>query len=72
LASSGEENNEDPLTRPSTLSIVFGFLLVAIATMGLIAYGYIFYKKRQKRLRKKRLMQETISYPAASVVGRPA
>jgi len=71
-ASSSEENNEEPLTRPTTLSIVFGFLLVAIATIGLIAYGYIFYKKRQKRLRKKRMMQETISYPAASVVGRPA
>lgn len=65
-------DNNGELTRPSTLSIVFGFLLVVIATIGLLAYAYIFYKKRQKRLRKKRMMQETISYPSASVAARPS
>lgn len=54
------------LTRPSTLSIIFGFLLTGIATLGLVAYCYIFYKKRKKRLRKKKQMKETISIPAMS------
>jgi hypothetical protein len=71
--SSNSSNNEDDgLTRPSTLSIVFGFLLVGIATLGLVAYAYIFYRKRQKRLRKKRMMQDSISYPSASAAARAA
>ncbi len=60
-----EENNtpaEQQLQRPSTLSIVFGFALTAIAFMGLIFYAYIFYRKRQKRLRKERQRRETIEY----------
>ncbi|KAG7364429.1 hypothetical protein IV203_037631 [Nitzschia inconspicua] len=52
------------LTRPSTLSIIFGFFLTGIAALGLVGYCYIFYRKRKKRLRKKRQMKESISFPA--------
>ena len=66
-----EDNNSDTkkgssgLERPSTLSIIFGFILTAIAIMSLIAYAYIFYRKRQKRLRKKKKMQDSITFPPA-------
>jgi len=54
------------LERPSTLSIVFGFILTGIAVLGLVAYAYIFYRKRQKRLKKKRKMKESITFSSAS------
>jgi hypothetical protein len=57
------------LERPSTLSIAFGFALTGIAFLGLIAYAYIFYRKRQKRLRRKKQMKDSIQYrlPAPKV-----
>lgn len=53
---------DDALTRPSTLSIVLGFLLTGLAAMGLVAYAFIFYTKRRKRMRRKQQMKETIQY----------
>lgn len=61
-AAQGTEPNDDGLTRPSTLSIAFGFALTAIAAMGLVFYVYLFCKKRRKRLRKERQQRETIEY----------
>jgi hypothetical protein len=55
-------NNTTDDNRPSLLSIIFGFVLVAIATAGLVAYGYIFYRKRQKKLAKRRKMRESVEY----------
>jgi hypothetical protein len=63
---SSTNDKSSQLERPSTLSIIFGFVLTGIAIIGLIAYAYIFYRKRQKRLRKKRKMQETITFPSAA------
>jgi hypothetical protein len=65
--------NSSELSRPSTLSIIFGFLLTGIAALGLVGYCYIFYRKRKKRLRKKRQMKESISFPArnASIAAAP-
>ena len=63
---SSTSDKSSQLERPSTLSIVFGFVLTAIAIIGLVAYAYIFYRKRQKSLRKKRKMQETITFPSAA------
>jgi hypothetical protein len=54
--------NEGRLERPSTLSIIFGFILTGIAAAGLIAYAYIGYRKRQKRLRRERQMKASIQY----------
>lgn len=53
---------ETQLQRPSTLSIVFGFILTAIAAMGLVFYAYICCRKRQKRLRKELQQRQTIEY----------
>ena len=60
-------NSSPDLERPSTLSIIFGFVLTGIAALGLLGYCYIFYRKRKKRLRKKRQMKESISYPPAAL-----
>ena len=54
--------SEEDLEQPSLLSIIFGFALLGLATAGLCAYGYIFYKKRMKRLRKRKQMKESIQY----------
>ena len=69
---SGSTANEDELERPSTLSIAFGFALTGIAFLGLVAYGYIFYRKRQKRLRRKKQMKESIQYHLPSPKVSPA
>jgi hypothetical protein len=61
---SSTTSNNTELTRPSTLSIIFGFVLTGIATLGLVGYGYLFYRKRKKYLRKKRQRKESIAYPA--------
>jgi len=66
-SSKSTQEKSSQLERPSTLSIVFGFILTGIAIIGLTAYAYIFYRKRQKHLRKKRKMQESITYPSATV-----
>jgi hypothetical protein len=54
------------LEKPSLLSIIFGFVLVAIAAAGLLAYCYIFYRKRQKKLAKRRKMRESVQYQPSS------
>ncbi|KAL3921352.1 MAG: hypothetical protein SGILL_002790 [Bacillariaceae sp.] len=64
---SGQDTSSSDLTRPSTLSIVFGFLLTGIAALGLVGYCYIFYRKRKKRLRKKQQIKDTITYPARNL-----
>lgn len=82
----GFDANEDPndasgtappggdsgMERPSTLSIVFGFALVGIAALGLVAYAYIFYRKRRKSLRKKRQMAESITFSSARAAATAA
>mmetsp|Transcript_30432 Transcript_30432/g.34065 ORF Transcript_30432/g.34065 Transcript_30432/m.34065 type:complete len:677 (+) Transcript_30432:119-2149(+) len=62
-----QEKSSSQLERPSTLSIVFGFILTGIAIIGLAAYAYLFYRNRQKHYRKKRQGRESITYPAAIV-----
>lgn len=52
----------EQLQRPSTLSIVFGFTLTGIAFLGLVFYAYIFYRKRQKQLKKQRQQLQSIEY----------
>jgi hypothetical protein len=63
------EGNEDGLERPSTLSITFGFILTGIGVLSLILYVYIFYRKRQKKLRKEKQRLETVQYPVPSSKG---
>uniref|UniRef100_A0A7S0UG46 Uncharacterized protein n=1 Tax=Pseudo-nitzschia delicatissima TaxID=44447 RepID=A0A7S0UG46_9STRA len=53
------------LERPSTLSIIFGFILTGIAVAGLFVYAYLFYRKRKKHLKKKKKMKETITFSSA-------
>mmetsp|Transcript_18506 Transcript_18506/g.18726 ORF Transcript_18506/g.18726 Transcript_18506/m.18726 type:complete len:461 (-) Transcript_18506:156-1538(-) len=62
-----QEKSSSQLERPSTLSIVFGFILTGIAVIGLAAYAYLFYRNRQKHYRTKRKIQESITYPSAIV-----
>jgi hypothetical protein len=61
-ANGAQEPEDDGLTRPTTLSIAFGFALAAIAAMGLIFYVYLYCKKRQKRLRKEQQQRQSIEY----------
>jgi hypothetical protein len=60
---------EEVIEKPSLLSIIFGFVLVGLATAGLCAYAVIFYKKRQKRLKKRQRMKESVQYkfPTAAI-----
>jgi len=60
------------LERPSTLSIIFGFILTGIAVAGLFVYAYLFYRKRKKRLKKKKKMKETITFSSAGPAVPPA
>ena len=64
------DQNKKQLQKPSLLSIVFGFILVAVATAGLCIYGYIFYRKRKKRLRRLKQMKESIPYTMPSTPSR--
>jgi len=67
---SGKKSSQ--LERPSTLSIVFGFILTGIAVLGLVGYAYIFYRKRQKRLKKKKKMKESITFSSANAAAAAA
>ena len=50
-----EENEMGLGSKPTTVSQIFGFLLVGIGVVGLAIYGYVFIKKRRKRaLQRKR------------------
>ncbi len=60
------------LERPSTLSIIFGFILTGIAVAGLFVYAYLFYRKRKKLLKKKKKMKETITFSSAGPALAPA
>jgi hypothetical protein len=66
------DQDSSELTRPSTLSIIFGFLLTGIAILGLIGYCCIFYRKRKKRLRKQQQIKDTITFPPRNVSGLPS
>jgi len=59
------KGSESQLERPSTLSIIFGFILTGIAVLGLFGYAYLFYRKRKKKLKKKKKMKESITANAA-------
>jgi hypothetical protein len=64
LGAQGAE--DDGLERPSTLAIAFGFVLTAIAAMGLLFYAYLFFKKRKKRLKKEQQQRQSIEYQMPS------
>eukprot|EP00980_Cylindrotheca_fusiformis_P016702 scaffold5024_cov136-Cylindrotheca_fusiformis.AAC.31 len=49
---------ENKLKKPSTLSMVFGFVLLFLTILSLLGYVYMFAQKRQKRrLKKERIKQ---------------
>jgi len=62
LQSAQQPSSKNQLQRPSTLSIAFGFVLTAIAFLGLVFYAYVFHRKRQKRLRKEKQQRQSIEY----------
>jgi len=57
-----KQTQNDELERPSTLSIIFGFILTGIAALGLVFYAYIFCRKRRKRQKRKKQMKESFQY----------
>ena len=66
------EDDSDGLERPSTLAIIFGFALTGIAAAGLVAYAYIFYRKRRKRLARQKQMRESIQYHMPNKLSSPS
>jgi hypothetical protein len=51
---------EDKLEKPSTLAMVFGFVLLFITILSLFGYVFIFQQKRQKRLMRKQRLKHKL------------
>ena len=61
-----EPPNDNGITKPTKVAIVFGWLLVALGVVGICMYAWAFYKKRRKKaLQRKRDRQRGLNddYP---------